>query len=345
MTTVSIALATYNGEKFLRRQLDTLAAQTQLPDELVVTDDCSTDRTVEILTEFARSAPFPVKVVVNPSQLGFRGNFLKAANLCTSQVILFCDQDDVWRPSKVAVIARAFDEDPELWLAYHDAAIVDGDERSFDTMFDRAAEREALTGDIPPPWHFARGLVQGFRRELLAFDDLWPQTREHFDGERLAHDRWYFTIATAAGRIRFIEEDLLMYRQHGGNLFGSDRRLSRLDRIRERLRHFAVDDAYAAAGARSRVELLRAISPRMPADSHARIDRMAEAYAVYAERMERRVKTYSARSLPARAAALARSLASGDYCGNPWGFDPRSVLRDVWTGVLRGGPNSAAGGI
>ena len=335
MASISIALATYNGERFLRRQLESLAWQTRLPDELVVTDDCSTDGTVDILNDFSRTAPFPVRVTVNPGSLNFRANFLKAANLCSSELILFCDQDDVWHPEKLATVANAFAADPGLTLAYHNATIVDAQERSLCAMFDPAEQQAILGRDLPPPWHFARGLVQAFRRELLAFDDLWPLSCEHFDGQRLGHDRWYFFLALAIGRVGFIDADLLMYRQHGSNAFGADSRPGLIDRMRERLRHFAHDDLYAAAGARSRVAVLDALAPRVPADKRPPLDCLAKAYADHADRLERRSRTFAAASLPARAAALARSLAHGDYCGNPWGFDRRSVLRDLVSGVAR----------
>lgn len=333
MVSVSIALATYNGERFLARQLESLAWQTQPPDELVVTDDCSTDRTVEMLEEFGRSAPFPVRVVVNERTLNYRANFLKAAGLCASDVILFCDQDDVWRPQKVAIMAGAFAADPDLSLAYHNATIVDAQERDLSIMFDPAEQNAILDSDIPPPWHFARGLVQGFRRELLAFDDLWPLACEHFDSGRLGHDRWYFFLALAAGRIRFVDEDLLMYRQHGANAYGADRPLGWMDRVRQRLRHHPSSDVLGAAGARSRVTVLRAMLPRVPAECHPRIERLAKAYGDHADRLERRSRIFAGASLPSRGTALARSVFKGDYCGNPWGFDPRSVLRDAVWGV------------
>ena len=95
---ISIAMATYNGERFLEEQLRTLSEQVRLPDEVVVCDDGSTDCTQEILAQFAKSAPFPVRLVINDRRLGWRENFLKAASICTSDYIAFCDQDDIWFP-------------------------------------------------------------------------------------------------------------------------------------------------------------------------------------------------------------------------------------------------------
>ena len=99
---ISIALCTYNGEKFLREQLDSFSVQTRLPDEVVVGDDCSTDRTVEILEEWAKTAPFRVEIVRNPQNLGYEKNFEQTMLRCTGDVIFPSDQDDVWLPEKLS---------------------------------------------------------------------------------------------------------------------------------------------------------------------------------------------------------------------------------------------------
>ena len=101
---VSIALATYNGAKYLKQQLDSFQAQTCLPDELVVCDDCSKDNTVEILEEFKETASFIVIIIQNESNLGYTGNFEKAISLCSGNLIFISDQDDVWFNNKIETI-------------------------------------------------------------------------------------------------------------------------------------------------------------------------------------------------------------------------------------------------
>ena len=103
--TISVAMCTYNGEKYLREQLESIALQTRLPAELVICDDRSTDSTSEIIRNFADSAPFPVRFNLNPVNLGgatkgITKNFEQASRLCTGDLIAFCDQDDVWLPKK-----------------------------------------------------------------------------------------------------------------------------------------------------------------------------------------------------------------------------------------------------
>src|SRR5882672_1499287 len=98
MKTVSIAMATYNGARFIAEQLQSISNQTAPPSEVVICDDHSTDSTIEIATQFAAKAPFPVRIEKNTERLGYRSNFMKAAHLCKSDFVAFSDQDDVWLP-------------------------------------------------------------------------------------------------------------------------------------------------------------------------------------------------------------------------------------------------------
>ena len=99
---ISIAMATYNGARFLPEQLDSFSRQTRLPDELVVSDDGSQDETVAILEEFRARAPFVVRIVHNSERGGHAQNFGFALSHCTGDLISISDQDDVWKPEKIA---------------------------------------------------------------------------------------------------------------------------------------------------------------------------------------------------------------------------------------------------
>ena len=116
-------MATYNGARHVAEQLASLASQTVLPYELVVTDDASTDATPDIVAAFAASAPFPVRLIKNAEQLGYRANFMKAAGLCQADLVAFSDQDDVWLPRKLEAVNATF-ENSDTLLTYHDATVV-----------------------------------------------------------------------------------------------------------------------------------------------------------------------------------------------------------------------------
>ena len=102
MLTFSVALCSYNGAKFILEQLDSIAAQTRTPDELVICDDGSCDATIAEVANFASRASFPVRVHVNEAVLGPTKNFERAIALSGGDVIALCDQDDVWHSDKLA---------------------------------------------------------------------------------------------------------------------------------------------------------------------------------------------------------------------------------------------------
>lgn len=100
---ISIALATYNGSKYLREQLDSILPQSMENFEVVVCDDCSTDDTLQILQEYA-SKDSRFKIFSNNSNLGFKKNFEHILSLCKGEFIAFCDQDDIWTPNHLEIL-------------------------------------------------------------------------------------------------------------------------------------------------------------------------------------------------------------------------------------------------
>src|ERR1019366_4600666 len=211
---ISIAMATYNGATYLLDQLDSLAAQTLMPYELVVTDDGSTDATLEILDEFARRAPFPVHIHRNPERLGYRDNFLKAARLCTGELIAFCDQDDVWSRDKLRVVAPVF-ADAEVLLAVHDATLVT-------EQLERIAHIRNPDCELPLAVQSVQlGFSMVFRADLpFANNVARPHSDRDADGSLMAHDQWISFLTASLGKCRRIRQTLVLYRQHGNNTCG-----------------------------------------------------------------------------------------------------------------------------
>ena len=122
---VSVAMCTYNGEQYLPQQLASIAVQEQMPDELVVSDDGSTDRTLAIVEAFAATAPFPVRLTRNPVNLGYSRNFIAAADRCSGEIIAFADQDDVWSPRKLLRLAGIFRAEPAVEGIFSDGDLLD----------------------------------------------------------------------------------------------------------------------------------------------------------------------------------------------------------------------------
>src|ERR1700688_2975817 len=111
---LSIAMCTCNGVAYLRQQLDSIAGQSRLPNELVVCDDHSTDSSVPIIEQYATTVAFPVRLHVNGQRLGVTKNFEKAISLCKGDLIALADQDDVWFAEKLARLEARFANTPHV---------------------------------------------------------------------------------------------------------------------------------------------------------------------------------------------------------------------------------------
>src|ERR1700761_7621342 len=130
---VSVAMCTFNGGRYLREQLASIARQTRQPSELVVCDDRSTDDTIAILKQFQTQVSFPVLVIQNAMRLGSTRNFDQAIGLCRSEFIALCDQDDRWSPERLERLSDALLENPFLGGIFSDANLIDGDGRPLGT--------------------------------------------------------------------------------------------------------------------------------------------------------------------------------------------------------------------
>jgi glycosyltransferase involved in cell wall biosynthesis len=217
---ISVAMCTYNGEKFLKEQLESIAGQTRLPAELVVCDDRSSDRTLEILREFAGTAPFPVRVHVNEVNLGAgtRGitrNFERVAGLCTGELIFTCDQDDVWLPEKTAVMCGILESDPELGGVFTDARLITQDGQPKGTLLSKATglsakDRKRLGRGEALPVLLAMNKIYGssmmfearLRERILPVPPHWW------------FDAWVGSMVSAHARLAYTAEPLFLYRIH-----------------------------------------------------------------------------------------------------------------------------------
>ncbi len=101
----SVALCTYNGEKYVEKQLYSLLNQSRRPDEIVICDDCSKDKTIELAKAVLEKCDINYRLVKNETNLGFAKNFKKCMSLCDGDIIFLCDQDDIWREDKVETIS------------------------------------------------------------------------------------------------------------------------------------------------------------------------------------------------------------------------------------------------
>ena len=231
---ISVALCSFNGGRFIGEQLASIARQKLPPAEIVVCDDGSTDGTIAIVEEFACTAPCPVRVEKHASPLGVAANFGRAIELCSGDLIALADQDDVWEPHKLERIAAAFTADERLGLVFSDATAVD-------TAGNPLGYR--LWDALVPPF-------TGSERRLASQGRLFDVLLRHYvvTGATLAfrgryrdlvlpiptnalHDAWIAVLIGAVTPCRMIEEPLIRYRQHTTQMQG-ERPLGFFDQLR-----------------------------------------------------------------------------------------------------------------
>jgi glycosyltransferase involved in cell wall biosynthesis len=330
LNSISVAMATYNGARFIREQLDSIAAQTVPPAELVVTDDGSTDDTLGIVRTFAGTAPFPVHVYENSARLGFRANFMRSIGLCASDVIALCDQDDVWAPNKLERMSQPF-EDPEVLLSYHEAWLID----SAGKHIGLAHIYPLLSTNGPSsanPMRNPYGFSMVFRRRLLDFADLWEKSVDNLQlNDRMAHDQWVFFLASALGTVAFIEEPLAGYRQHGNNTYGYDRPAStRRARFTNWVTVRSQDYVKFTVAAEARAAILEQLSGRLNQQGRARASLAIERYRALVRHSALRAQIYGPTGLGDRLHAWVGLLRDGGYgSATRWLFGRKAALKDL----------------
>jgi len=222
---ISVAMATYNGQMFLKQQIDSIAAQSRQVDELVVCDDGSTDNTVCMLNEFKSAVPFPVNIVVNEKNLGCAKNFEKAISMCGGDIIFLCDQDDVWLPHKVKMIEDMFQANPNCGMAFTDAVVVDEANRPLSKLwadfgFDKKRQRRVKEGKGFGA--FVRGnVVTGATAAITRsfFEEARP-----FPAEAI-HDYWMAMVAVLKNKLFFNGAATVNYRKHSSQQIGTPPRV------------------------------------------------------------------------------------------------------------------------
>lgn len=220
---VSVALCTHNGEKHLAEQLRSVVDQSRRVDEIVLSDDASTDRTRALLEEFRASAPTGIRVIVlhNDEALGVTANFEKAIRATSGDTVLLCDQDDAWARDKVETLLRVLDERDAL-LVHTDARIVDGDGAPTGALLFRTlgvgekelgAEERGDGASVLLRRNIVTGATVALRRSLaeaaMPFPPSW------------VHDEWLAMQAALKGGLQVSRRPLTDYRIHGGNQIGA----------------------------------------------------------------------------------------------------------------------------
>lgn len=217
---VSVVLCSCNGERWIAASLESIADQTRRPDELIVQDDRSDDGTCRVVEDFARTAPFDVRLEVNAQRVGSTANFALALARCNGRYIALADQDDVWFANKLECLVGELELDPTVTMAFSDAELIDESgalmgRRLWDTrMIGRTLRRRPVV----PEELFARralttGCTMAVRRRAVAAALPFPDVLAD-DVAPMRHDRWLSLVAAAVGTVRAVSEPLLAFRVH-----------------------------------------------------------------------------------------------------------------------------------
>lgn len=205
---VSVCMAVYNGTQYLRGQIDSILSQLRAADELIAVDDCSQDRSVELLREIADPR---LLVHRNPANVGVMKTFEKALRLASGDIIFLSDQDDVWLPGKVSAALAVYASRPDVTMVATDATVIDGKGKLQEASF-FAQHGRFVSG---PLRNFLRnkhlGCTLSFRREMLeVFLPIPPDVP--------MHDIWFGILNGIYGRTYFVDKSLVAYRHHERNL-------------------------------------------------------------------------------------------------------------------------------
>lgn len=219
---VSVALCTHNGARFVAQQVRSILDQSAPPFELVVSDDASTDDTIAIIEREWQAAhgSTQLRVIRNTEPLGVTRNFEQAILACSGELVALSDQDDIWHRGRLEVLVERFTSDPDLDLMFSDADLIDADGSPIGSLFDSLEIAAQELDDV----RRGAGFAVLLRRNLVTGATVVMRRRL---GERAApfpaewvHDEWLAIIAAATASLDWTPQRLIGYRQHGSNEIG-----------------------------------------------------------------------------------------------------------------------------
>lgn len=208
---ISVCLASYNGERFIVEQLQSILRQLSLNDELIVCDDGSQDSTINLIKSLNDE-----RIIIHPflSNVGHVKNFERALNFSTGDIIFLADQDDIWSEDKYLLVKECFSSNPEIHFVQHSLAVIDSNSSVLSFHWNplkngRQQRFFYLVRQIVKCQIF--GCAIAFRRPLL--DVLLP-----FPKCVYAHDHWIAIVAGIFGDVFFLNTPLVQYRHHDKNV-------------------------------------------------------------------------------------------------------------------------------
>ena len=218
---VEILLATYNGERYIREQLDSILNQDYENWVVRASDDASTDSTYEILTEYKEK--YPDKFILGKNQEGFGSaklNFFHLIQQSTCNYVMCCDQDDVWLPNKISLTLQAMkytEQDGKPTLIHTDLKVVDHELQILsESFFEHSNLRKEFSYEDVLIQNHVTGCTMMMNRSLV---DLISRETDYED--ILMHDWMAAVLATGLGQVGYVDCPTILYRQHAVNSVGA----------------------------------------------------------------------------------------------------------------------------
>lgn len=218
---VGVAMAAYNGARYIRPQLESILAQERMPDQVVIVDDASTDTTPDILADIAAGQSGRVRVMTNRENRGAPYTFAKAIAHCETRYVALADQDDEWLPDKLAVMASAAARHPDAGMWFHDLAIMNPQGAPRAESFWAVAPAEA---PLPVTGRAARERIAGYSNPVPGCTMLIDTARHTallpFASALAGHDWWISAVCFFLGAPHAVDRPLGRYRLHPYQLAG-----------------------------------------------------------------------------------------------------------------------------
>lgn len=203
---ISVAMATYNGEKYIKEQLESILKQLNEDDEIIISDDGSTDNTINIIKSFEDKR---IKIFDGPRN-GVKQNFANAIYNCTGKYIFLSDQDDIWCDNKVNIILKNFEKEKCMCIV-HDCIVFDSsnDDVIYDSFY---KYRNSGSGIIKNIW---KNTYIGC---CMTIDARMKNTILPIPNDIEMHDQWIGLLCEKEGKSLFINDKLINYRRHNDNV-------------------------------------------------------------------------------------------------------------------------------
>ena len=219
---ITVLLATYNGEKYLDKQIDSLLSQTYKDFNILIHDDGSSDNTVGIINDYITKYPDKISRIDAPATGSSKANFSLLLSRCDSDYIMFCDQDDVWFPQKIEKSFKIIKQAEEDYgketpiLVHSDLTVTD---KNMHTIAHSFFEYQKLNANHSK---LSNLLVQNCITGCTCIiNHALKEKSGEIPKECAMHDWWLGLVAVMFGKIIFIDEPLIYYRQHGDNSVGA----------------------------------------------------------------------------------------------------------------------------